>query len=84
MTTREEQIRAAREFAERNPEWVWTGEELSFENGWHTVYPSVSGLRWHAHHHFSGTIRSARTCRVTAFRSPSAAVKALGFDIREE
>lgn len=84
MPTREEHIREAERIARENPKWwTWDGERLNWHGGYHYVALNASGTTWTATHRFSGTLYNGRTCRIIRFRSPAAAIRALGFTINE-
>lgn len=82
MTTREDQVRAARELAERNPEWVFavagalrhprTGDCITLGRRKQTWAAYVGGWR-----------RLRGEQNALCFRSPAAACRALGFEVQE-
>lgn len=84
--TRDDQIRAARELAERNEEWAlnpdrpaaaWLQNET---RGWDLILGD-DGKWWGRR---CGVAQRGANKRLRRFDSPAAAIRALGYDVREE
>lgn len=87
-TARERQVREAEAIARRNPEWKVTTSEKHIAirpaNGrWHPAVTCYGTHRWYA---FDGRGRPLKAAQMRVprwFRSPAAAIRALGFTITE-
>jgi hypothetical protein len=87
--TREEQIAAARRIAEDNPEWIlrpWGDHAVHLRHctGKAQVQPRGFGS-WAAYRTGALFLTRLRTAsgKARTFRSPAAAIRALGFTIKE-
>jgi hypothetical protein len=88
-TTREQQIREAERIAASNPEWLWDGR-AHLMKGLAVVRTADGGRSWLAYPPPTGAGAPlppplcGPSGRLRRFRSPGAAIRALGFDITEE
>lgn len=84
MKTQEERRTEAEAIARANPEWRWDGVHLTHRGPpGAVVYLGGYGTRWRAWKDGVGTLCGPRG-RASAFYSPTAAIRALGFSLAPE
>lgn len=83
MTTREEQIEKAREIARLNRQWEAEFPYLKHKSGAFVVY-FAADCAWGARDKFGVPVWHPVTGERLRFASLVAAIRALGFDVKEE
>lgn len=84
MTTREEQVAAAERIAALNPEWtLWPSSTFACVIATDSYEVALDAYRgWEAWDKRNGVLRDEFR-RILYFDSPSAAIRALGYSIKE-